>query len=151
MRTLVMLTLCSALLLSGCMGGSDTSSSGPATGAGTTGPATTGSGGTTTGAGGAMGNATHYKCTTQVGTTVAGTGTGGCVLTPSGGLPKDGSVTALAPASGCTIEYNANGDNMSDGPAAVSSDYKKGTIFQAFCDATMPPNSESAMDIQLSA
>lgn len=153
MRSLTVLTLASALLFSGCMGGSDgTSTSGSGDGAMTTGPATTGAAttgmGTTTG-GAAMGNVTTLRCTTQAGASGNAQVTdnvGGCIMVGS----TKGIVVAKAfhPATGCTPWFDTTpGDKKTEGQPVVDTEYPKGTAFGVYCDATMPPNSESTMDV----
>ncbi|MHB8634635.1 MAG: hypothetical protein ACYDBQ_11860 [Thermoplasmatota archaeon] len=97
------------------------------------------------------GNATDepLKCVTQVGATGnanVNDGVGGCVLSP--GISSPGTVLSMKLATGCTSWYDATpGDHMTDGAAKVGGNYTKGTSFGVYCDASMPPNSESDMVI----
>ena len=155
MRGLLALTLCCALLLSGCMGGSDdTSTSGSGTGSATSSPGTTGAGtgGGATGGPGTPGDATHFSCTAQAGLPGGvgqiGGSLGGCDFNAKAGIKTNGTVAALTPAGGCTVWFD---DNPADDPnvsgnAAADTEYPKGTRFGVFCDHTMAPGAESTMD-----
>ena len=152
MRNALALATLACLMISGCSSSDDNGDGGNGT---TTTGMDGGNGGgatTTSPAPGPAGNLTHYDCTATVGAAgISGNGVGGCNMNNGDGIPSNGIVRVLTPATGCHIEYDENDDNQADGVAEVDAEYEEGTSFTAFCDPTMPPNSTSSMDIQLVA
>jgi cytoskeletal protein RodZ len=129
------------------------SSSSSSTSTSATSTTTSSSTNSTTGApGNATGNQTadepqeteEISCTALVGAAVVSGGAppvtiGGCDL---GTIDGDRILLVIAVTSGCTLEYDADGDGQSEGNAEVAVKYASGTDFIAFCDPTMTPNSE---------
>lgn len=78
---------------------------------------------------------TTYSCTVDVGIPVVSlsgpANIGGCALAE---IASDFTVVESTPAASCTIQYDMDADNLSDGEVVVGATYGAGTSFTAFCD-----------------
>lgn len=85
---------------------------------------------------GGMATPTTLSCTATAGAMVISLSTaagdiGGCNL---GTIESSQQVVESRPADGCTIQYDADGDDLSDGEVSAGTPYDQGTTFVAFCD-----------------
>lgn len=84
----------------------------------------------------------EFSCIVDVGTGIPGVGTVGYQGSPAGNLgscevatlSQERNVSSVDPADSCSINYDENGDGLSNTPVEENQTYASGTTFIAFCE-----------------